>query len=339
MLAIDYRGFGLSTGSPTEQGLILDARAAVEWATQVAGVPPERIVLLGHSLGTAVATAAAEFYSCSTTRDSARGCSSDASGSSSSSTDGDQPGSGLEGRKPMEFASIILVAAFSSLPTMLSSYAIAGWLPVLRPLSYFPWLLKKVMGRIVDKWPSTDRLTRLTRETKREGRKLRLTLIHARNDWDIPYLEDDKLFKGAVRGLVEAELGMAVGVGNGAHDNGNGNEEGDGDGNVMDGSLGEEGQEVERCVQNLLQKEKGRRTVERWLDYYGKTVGEKDRAAVTIWEDEGVEIRQVLWPYGGKFHFPDLMIDGVCSGRLTNDDVVMQDITTSCFMRQCRWLS
>lgn len=29
-----------------------------------------------------------------------------------------------------------------------------------------------------------------------------MSLVHARNDWDIPCHEDDKVFKAAVRGLV-----------------------------------------------------------------------------------------------------------------------------------------
>lgn len=46
VLAIDYRGFGRSTGSPTEKGVILDAVTTVNWAVNVAGVPPERIGML-----------------------------------------------------------------------------------------------------------------------------------------------------------------------------------------------------------------------------------------------------------------------------------------------------
>jgi abhydrolase domain-containing protein 12 len=34
------------------------------------------------------------------------------------------------------------------------------------------------------------------------GGRLRLSLLHAKDDWDIPAHEDDKLFKAAVEGLV-----------------------------------------------------------------------------------------------------------------------------------------
>lgn len=52
----DYRGYGDNPGKPSEEGLATDARAAWRYATEVRGVPPERIVLLGESLGGGVAT-------------------------------------------------------------------------------------------------------------------------------------------------------------------------------------------------------------------------------------------------------------------------------------------
>ena len=52
---IDYRGFGKSQGRPSEQGTYLDALAAYEYLVQVRGVPAEKIVLYGKSLGAAVA--------------------------------------------------------------------------------------------------------------------------------------------------------------------------------------------------------------------------------------------------------------------------------------------
>ena len=51
----DYRGYGQSEGSPTEAGLYRDARAAREALVRDAGVPSERIVYFGRSLGAAVA--------------------------------------------------------------------------------------------------------------------------------------------------------------------------------------------------------------------------------------------------------------------------------------------
>jgi len=53
VLLYDYRGYGGSAGTPTEEGTYLDAEAA--WAVVADRFPPERIVSYGQSLGGAVA--------------------------------------------------------------------------------------------------------------------------------------------------------------------------------------------------------------------------------------------------------------------------------------------
>lgn len=55
VLAVDYRGFGRSQGRPSEAGLYRDAEAAYDYLVKTRGVAPERLVVLGQSLGTAVA--------------------------------------------------------------------------------------------------------------------------------------------------------------------------------------------------------------------------------------------------------------------------------------------
>ena len=57
LIALSYRGYGGSSGKPTEEGLIEDARAAYAFA--VARYPIERLALWGESLGTGVAIALA----------------------------------------------------------------------------------------------------------------------------------------------------------------------------------------------------------------------------------------------------------------------------------------
>ena len=54
-LILDYRGYGQSTGRPSEDGLYRDAEAAWRHLVETRGVPPGRIVLHGRSLGAAVA--------------------------------------------------------------------------------------------------------------------------------------------------------------------------------------------------------------------------------------------------------------------------------------------
>ena len=55
VLLFDYRGFGGNPGSPTEDGLKHDARAARDYVISRADVDPQRLVYFGESLGTAVA--------------------------------------------------------------------------------------------------------------------------------------------------------------------------------------------------------------------------------------------------------------------------------------------
>ncbi|MGM0365924.1 MAG: alpha/beta hydrolase [Actinomycetota bacterium] len=52
---IDYRGYGNSQGSPTEEGTYLDAQAAMRYLEEDRGLKEEEIVVYGRSLGGAVA--------------------------------------------------------------------------------------------------------------------------------------------------------------------------------------------------------------------------------------------------------------------------------------------
>jgi fermentation-respiration switch protein FrsA (DUF1100 family) len=59
VLLLDYRGYGGSGGSPSESGLLADARAAREFLLRRPDVDPARVVYFGESLGAAVALALA----------------------------------------------------------------------------------------------------------------------------------------------------------------------------------------------------------------------------------------------------------------------------------------
>ncbi len=52
----DYRGYGKSTGTPSEKGIYRDGLAAYDYLLHEKGLLPDRIVLFGRSLGAAVAT-------------------------------------------------------------------------------------------------------------------------------------------------------------------------------------------------------------------------------------------------------------------------------------------
>jgi hypothetical protein len=55
VLIFDYRGYGKSESSPTEEGTYLDAEAALDYLINSRHVHPEKIVVFGRSLGGAVA--------------------------------------------------------------------------------------------------------------------------------------------------------------------------------------------------------------------------------------------------------------------------------------------
>jgi abhydrolase domain-containing protein 12 len=130
VLAIDYRGFGLSTGSPTEEGLITDGIAAVNWAVQVAKVPTEQIVIFGHSLGTAVSVAVAEHFA----------------------------------KQGTDFAGIILYAALANLPSVLLDPSLLGLLYPLRMVALSKDYLAYL---IVEFWETGRRIETLLTLSKR----------------------------------------------------------------------------------------------------------------------------------------------------------------------------
>ncbi|KAI9682047.1 MAG: hypothetical protein M1817_000101 [Caeruleum heppii] len=172
VLAFDYRGFGYSSGSPTEEGIIADAIAVIDWVLEVAQIPPERIVLLGQSLGTAVTVAAADHYAVRT----------------------HQPA----------FAGIVLVAGFSDIPSLLLTYSIGGVLPILSPLRPYPRLQRVFAGFIRDTWHTANRLHSLIRNSK----AIRLYLIHAKDDFNIPWRHTETLFHVAANATSSESLNV-----------------------------------------------------------------------------------------------------------------------------------
>jgi len=54
ILMIDYRGYGLSEGKPTEDGLYADVDAALQWL-KINGLSDSRLMMYGFSMGTAPA--------------------------------------------------------------------------------------------------------------------------------------------------------------------------------------------------------------------------------------------------------------------------------------------
>ena len=51
VLIFDYRGYGMSKGSPSEEGLYLDAEAVYNYLVKEKKVPPQKVIGYGESLG------------------------------------------------------------------------------------------------------------------------------------------------------------------------------------------------------------------------------------------------------------------------------------------------
>ena len=172
-MAIDYRGFGYSSGTPTEAGLIKDACATLDWAIKTANVPASNIVLVGQSLGTAVVAGAVDT------------CLKDSTAS---------------------FAGLVLVAGFSDMATLLPTYTIGGFLSIFSPFRLHSKLQVWLTGMLYDFWNTKDRLESLVARTN----DLDLTIIHARNDLSIRWQHSDTLFYASVNGTSEnRDLGFS----------------------------------------------------------------------------------------------------------------------------------
>jgi len=109
ILAIDYRGFGDSTGRPSVKGVGDDARAGFDYLVE-RGARPEDILVVGHSLGTAIAGLLAATL----------------------------------GREGVRCRGVVLLSPFSSVRALMDQYHLFGFLPLLKPLARVP-----LMPRVV----------------------------------------------------------------------------------------------------------------------------------------------------------------------------------------------
>lgn len=152
--------------------MITDGVAAVDWALQVAKVPSDRIVILGQSLGTGVTAGVVERFA----------------------------------KRGIDFAGVVLVAGFTSMPNLLTEYSIAGYLPLLSPLNHHTALKKYLMSYVVDTWESAARLANIVRLSK----NIRLFLIHARDDHEIPWTQSEGLFAAAANATIDGGMDIAL---------------------------------------------------------------------------------------------------------------------------------
>lgn len=173
ILTFDYRGYGLSTGSPTEPGLITDAQSVFSWATDVAGIPPDRIVIFGQSMGSAVSIALVNHLAAQT--------------------------------PPVSCAGLIITSSFSDLASLTATYRIGGLIPVLSPVARFPVLFRYFTQYLTSTWRNKDRIAEFVRASSR----YHIALIHAEDDPDIPAAHTQSLFWHAVNATSDAGVTWA----------------------------------------------------------------------------------------------------------------------------------
>ena len=168
VLALDYRGFGLSSGTPSEGGLVADAVALVQWTIREANVPSEQIIIHAQSLGTAVAVAVVEYFAAQ--------------------------------EPAVELGGLVLSGGMYDVASLMSEYRFNGVLRLLAPLDLAPFVVKWMGSKLRSKWTSGDRLQRAVAKLK----KCHIEILHAQNDWVVSPVHADKLFQAAILGTKQS---------------------------------------------------------------------------------------------------------------------------------------
>jgi abhydrolase domain-containing protein 12 len=136
---------------------------------EVAKVTPDRIALVGQSLGTAVTFGVAERLA-----------------------------TGVATGRTTELGAVISIAGFNDMRSLLQTYAIGGIIPILSPLKPYPKIQKWFSELCRDTWRSDERVANLVRAS----RKLKLFIIHAKNDFEIPHDHAQRLFFAAANATL-----------------------------------------------------------------------------------------------------------------------------------------
>ncbi|KAH9868623.1 hypothetical protein J1614_007695 [Plenodomus biglobosus] len=148
LLTCSYRGFGTSTllnppHLPTEPGLITDALSLLTYLHHTLAHPAPHTVLLGQNLGAAVTTAALLHLSAPSSPYLPPNLSAPTTTITTT---------------PPSYAGIILLHPFRDTASLLKSYKIKGFIPILKPLNAYPRLSTFLSSRILDPWPTLLRL-------------------------------------------------------------------------------------------------------------------------------------------------------------------------------------
>ncbi|KAH9881940.1 hypothetical protein J1614_001111 [Plenodomus biglobosus] len=160
VLAFDYRGFGLSSGTPSEQGLIIDAQAVFQWATNTAGIDPKRIVVFGQSMGSSVAIALTQHLAL----------------------------------QKISIAGLIITGSFPDVPTMLSEYRTIFNVRAFGILARYPYLMALCTRGMHNRWPNLERLADVVRNSP----AYHIEIFHAQDDPIVPWSLSNTIFQHTV---------------------------------------------------------------------------------------------------------------------------------------------
>jgi len=159
---------GLSSGRPSEEGLIVDAQAVFQWATDVAGIAPERIVLFGQSMGSSVAIALARTLAL----------------------------------QKVSVAGLIITGSFPDVSSMLAEYRTFFGLRAFGPLARFPGLKAFYTQGMRKQWPNLNRLA----GTVRLSPAYHIEIFHAQADPIVPWSLSNAFFEHAVSAASDSEV-------------------------------------------------------------------------------------------------------------------------------------
>ncbi|KAJ9477896.1 AB hydrolase-1 domain-containing protein [Pseudozyma hubeiensis] len=161
IVAIDYRGFGDSTGVPSEEGLVEDAETAYRWIRQQQGPSSQKITVFGQSLGTGIgALLAAKLEKQSTPLDG-----------------------------------LVLMAPYTSLKALVKDFRIGGILPLLKPISLIPFNENILDTFLKTHLNTLHTLPKLTSSSFTSTQQTSIVLLHAHDDPVIPISHSQTLFK------------------------------------------------------------------------------------------------------------------------------------------------
>ncbi|KAF9002489.1 Alpha/Beta hydrolase protein [Cyathus striatus] len=127
VFAVDYRGFGDSEGTPSVDGVSMDARAAWDYLIEN-GAHPKDVLIVGHSLGTAIAGVLTSQLN----------------------------------REHVKPRGLVLMSPFSSVRKLIDHYRLFGFLPLLMPLSYIPLASRLLSWSLIHNFDTLSLISSIT---------------------------------------------------------------------------------------------------------------------------------------------------------------------------------